>query len=89
MRPLEEAKSPRLGRARPTSSPRAEAPELLAKESEEDQIAIPTVHETILSGSPLDPEAQPSEHPNRLVIIGECTRMYPVKAEIPESGGDQ
>lgn len=68
--------------------PCSEWPKLSADDSEEDQIAISTVHETMLAGTSLGSKAQSTEHTHRPSVIGEDTRMDPVKPELPESGGD-
>jgi len=57
----------------------SEGPEPLAEESEEDPVAVPTVHDTILPGSSLESEAQSTEHPDRPRVTGEHARVDPVK----------
>lgn len=66
-----------------------EGAELSAEKSEEDQIAISVVHEAILTGASFSPEAQSSEHPDRLRVIGEDTRVDPMEAELPKPGRDE
>ncbi len=68
---------------------RSEGPELLADESEEDQVAIPAVHNTILAGPSLPSKAEATEDPHGSRVIGKDARVEPVKPELPESGGDQ
>lgn len=67
----------------------SEGPKLTAEKSQEDQIAISTVHEAILAGTSLASKTQSTEHPDRPRVIGEDARVDPAKPELPKRGCDE